>query len=478
MRLVIFHVFILYFTATEETIAGCSSPLGLESRSIQDSQLSASTSMSIWQLPSAGRLNNTMSSDSFGAWCADLLDMEQWLQVDLLKTTNVSAVATQGDILDGNWVTEYAVNYSCDGVKWFSYTHQGAPVIFNANNDSDGVVTNKLYSPILARYIRVRPNAWNQLGSICLRLELYGCQVTQACPHPTQATAAMATTQTILHSSPESHAPLTGTPSKHSTLESGSADSHTDGAAATTNATPVACSYALGMQSGAINDSQIKASSFKSLWTRPSEARLHNQGSAQQMSLGGWCADDSDMNPYLQVDLVNNSVITAIATQGVQANGNLALRYKLNYSCDGKTWFDYQQGKIFDGYRKNLRVRQNTLQVPLKARLVRIQPLLSGQNERPCVRLEIYGCKMANVVCGNKNTATNPNQYSTQDTRIETTNQATLAANPERPTRQKDMIVIVRGRDQSHSSNNSAGYNSIGKIFIFLTSALLLLNIL
>ena len=55
--------------------------------------------------------------------------MEQWFQVDLLKTTNVSAVATQGDILDGNWVTEYAVNYSCDGAKWFSYTRQGAPVV-------------------------------------------------------------------------------------------------------------------------------------------------------------------------------------------------------------------------------------------------------------------------------------------------------------------------------------------------------------
>lgn len=68
--------------------------------------------------------------------------------------------------------------------------------------------------------------------------------------------------------------------------------------------------------------------------------------SAKQMSLGGWCAEDSDMNPYLQVDLVNNSIITAIATQGVPANGNLALRYKLNYSCDGKSWFDYQQGKV------------------------------------------------------------------------------------------------------------------------------------
>lgn len=51
--------------------------------------------------------------------------------------------------------------------------------IFKANNDSDGVVTNKLFPPILARFIRVRPIAWNQLGSICLRLELYGCQATQ-----------------------------------------------------------------------------------------------------------------------------------------------------------------------------------------------------------------------------------------------------------------------------------------------------------
>ncbi|KAJ7350088.1 Asparagine-rich protein (ARP protein) [Desmophyllum pertusum] len=155
----------------------------------------------------------------------------------------------------------------------------------------------------------------------------------------------------------------------------------------------IACSYALGMQSGAINDSQIKASSFKSVWSRPSEARLHNQMSTHQKSLRGWCADDSDLNPYLQVDLVNNSIINAIATQGLPANGNLALRYKLNYSCDGKAWFEYQQGKVFEGYKHNLRVKQNNLQVPLKARIVRIRPLVSGQYERPCLRLEIYGCK-------------------------------------------------------------------------------------
>ena len=51
--------------------------------------------------------------------------------------------------------------------------------VFKANNDSDSVVTNRLEVPILARFVRINPLAWNQLGSICLRLELYGCQTNQ-----------------------------------------------------------------------------------------------------------------------------------------------------------------------------------------------------------------------------------------------------------------------------------------------------------
>ena len=63
------------------------------------------------------------------------------------------------------------------------------------------------------------------------------------------------------------------------------------------------------------------------------------------------------MNPYLQVDLVNNSIITGIATQGLPAYGDSALRYKLNYSCDGKAWFEYQDGKVrFPGLRIDRKV--------------------------------------------------------------------------------------------------------------------------
>ena len=68
--------------------------------------------------------------------------------------------------------------------------------------------------------------------------------------------------------------------------------------------------------------------------------------SLQKRSFGGWCAKDSDNHPFLQVNLKTSTVITALATQGLPFRDNSALRYKLNYSCDGKVWFEYQDGKV------------------------------------------------------------------------------------------------------------------------------------
>ena len=68
--------------------------------------------------------------------------------------------------------------------------------------------------------------------------------------------------------------------------------------------------------------------------------------SLQKRSFGGWCAKDSDNHPFLQVNLKTSTIITALATQGLPLRDNSALRYKLNYSCDGKVWFEYQDGKV------------------------------------------------------------------------------------------------------------------------------------
>ena len=69
---------------------------------------------------------------SLGAWCSKEIDTDQWFQIDLLRTTNVTAIASQGlEIMgdDGYWVTEYSLNYSCDGVRWFPHWHEGTSMV-------------------------------------------------------------------------------------------------------------------------------------------------------------------------------------------------------------------------------------------------------------------------------------------------------------------------------------------------------------
>lgn len=41
--------------------------------------------------------------------------------------------------------------------------------------NESGVVLHNLHNPILARYLRIIPVAWNPNGGIGLRVGLYGC---------------------------------------------------------------------------------------------------------------------------------------------------------------------------------------------------------------------------------------------------------------------------------------------------------------
>lgn len=55
---------------------------------------------------------------------------------------------------------------------------------FQANEDATEVVLNKIHSPVLTRFVRIRPQSWH--NGIALRLELYGCRITgEHLPVPT-----------------------------------------------------------------------------------------------------------------------------------------------------------------------------------------------------------------------------------------------------------------------------------------------------
>ena len=95
------------------------------------------------------------------------------------------------------------------------------------------------------------------------------------------------------------------------------------------------------MESGAILDSQINASSVYSITHAPHQARLHFKASG--LTAGSWSAGTNDINQWLQVDLLQTTAITCIATQGRDKAQQWVTKYKLRYSEDGHTFKFYKQ---------------------------------------------------------------------------------------------------------------------------------------
>lgn len=62
--------------------------------------------------------------------------------------------------------------------EYYSMTYFSPYQIFHANTDPAEVVLNRVPQPVLARFVRIRPQTWR--NGIALRFELYGCQITGA----------------------------------------------------------------------------------------------------------------------------------------------------------------------------------------------------------------------------------------------------------------------------------------------------------
>lgn len=103
--------------------AGCR-PLGMESGSILDSQITGSSEFapsSYHGAPNA-RLNNAANAC---AWAARSNDVNQWLQIDFLVKTTVSKVATQGRKTYPQWVKSYSLSHSLDGTNFVEHRKCG-----------------------------------------------------------------------------------------------------------------------------------------------------------------------------------------------------------------------------------------------------------------------------------------------------------------------------------------------------------------
>ncbi|XP_070145230.1 uncharacterized protein [Drosophila kikkawai] len=157
------------------------------------------------------------------------------------------------------------------------------------------------------------------------------------------------------------------------------------------------CNVPLGMESLAITDAQITASSAHDTgFVGPQHARLKTDNNG-----GAWCPKhmvSNALKEYLQVDLLQTHVITAIRTQGRFGKGQgqeYTEAYVLEYWRPGfdkwQRWKNIQGKEILPGNINTYSEVENALQPIIFASKIRIYPY--GQYDRTvCLRAEIVGC--------------------------------------------------------------------------------------
>ncbi|XP_055636349.1 discoidin domain-containing receptor 2 isoform X1 [Toxorhynchites rutilus septentrionalis] len=158
------------------------------------------------------------------------------------------------------------------------------------------------------------------------------------------------------------------------------------------------CKNPLGMESGAINDSQITASSAHDIGNvGPQHARLKVDNNG-----GAWCPKhmvSRNLNEYLQIDLQKMHVVTAIKTQGRFGKGQgreYTEAYVLEYWRPGfskwKRWKNTRDTEILSGNTNTYSEVENILQPIIYASKIRIYPY-SQYDRTVCLRAEIIGCE-------------------------------------------------------------------------------------
>uniref|UniRef100_A0A8C6PT55 Neuropilin n=1 Tax=Nothobranchius furzeri TaxID=105023 RepID=A0A8C6PT55_NOTFU len=277
----------------------CNMAFGMESGKINDDQITASTTFydNRW-LPRQARLNNEDN-----AWTPSEDSNKEYIQVDLHFLKVLNGIATQGAVSKETqkayYVTTFKLEVSTNGVDWMVYRHGKNHKIFHANTDPAEVVLNRIQQPVLARFVRIRPQTWK--NGIALRFELYGCQITDA-----------------------------------------------------------PCSDLQGLMSGLLPDAQISASSSRDVVWNPGTARLVASRSGWFPAPTQPLAGEEWLQVDLGVPKIIRGVITQGARGGDAGTGTatdnraFVRKYKVAHSLNGKDWTFITDSrtslpKIFEG---------------------------------------------------------------------------------------------------------------------------------
>ncbi|CAB1421067.1 unnamed protein product [Pleuronectes platessa] len=309
----------------------CNRPLGLESSSVKDSQITAINTRGNWE-PHLARLNN---QGRYNAWSTE--KNNSWIQVDFQRPVVISQVATQGakQMFNSHFVVKYFISYSTDRRKWIFYKgdSKGLRKVFIGNQEAYETKRNTFSPPLIGRFIRLHPIHWNTKATV--RMELYGCEL-DGCSVPLG-------------------------------IESGLIGDHL------------------------ITASSTATSWYSGPW-RPSLARLNKQGTinawqAKYNDRSQWLQVELP-----QVKKITGIITQGAKSVGTEM---YVMSYMLQYSNDGVNWNQYTddedvQYKTFPGNINNNDHVKNYIYPPIFSRFIRIVP--SRWMSSITMRVELLGC--------------------------------------------------------------------------------------
>uniref|UniRef100_A0A8D3AH48 ferroxidase n=1 Tax=Scophthalmus maximus TaxID=52904 RepID=A0A8D3AH48_SCOMX len=151
----------------------CYRPLGLQSGSVKDNQITAINTRGYWE-PNLARLNN---QGKYNAWSTE--QNNSWIQVDFQRPVVISQVATQGakQMFQSQYVLKFSISYSTDRRKWIFYKGDSRDLrkVFLGNQEAYGTQRNTFFPPVVGRFIRLHPLHWYNKATV--RMEFYGCEL-------------------------------------------------------------------------------------------------------------------------------------------------------------------------------------------------------------------------------------------------------------------------------------------------------------
>ncbi|XP_036129479.1 coagulation factor V isoform X1 [Molossus molossus] len=156
------------------------------------------------------------------------------------------------------------------------------------------------------------------------------------------------------------------------------------------------CKMPMGLSTGSIADTQIKASEFVGYW-EPKLARLNNGG-----SYNAWMTERNskfDSRPWIQVDMQRKVLLTGIQSQGAKhyLKSYYTTEFRVAYSSDQTNWRIFKGNSTrnvmyFDGNSDASTVKENRFDPPIVAQYIRIYP--SRFYNKAALRLELQGCEV------------------------------------------------------------------------------------